>query len=120
MIKTTSYEISKELEILGFENLENANVRLDQGKYKGFYLCYDLETILDALPTEIDLFDETGSLEFDKKSVGYHRHYSKNNTLNTDGFWMTREKSESLADTAARLLIKLIKDKIINIKSCQI
>tara|TARA_R110000868_G_C10972986_1_gene771180 strand:- start:55704 stop:56030 length:327 start_codon:yes stop_codon:yes gene_type:complete len=108
-MKTTSYKISKELEILGFKDLENASVRVEQ--HKGFYNCYYLETILDALPKSIENLKLI--LDMETRDI-YYMSIIKTEYSYCE-FQELKQKGESLADTAARLLITLIKDKIVEL-----
>ena len=116
-MKTTSFEISKELKELGFEaetifyiNLETeeSQIWLDLPKYplKEFVKSYDLETILDALPVVINGIRL--QMNFAK---GIRIGYSKLDCDDDEFYIAYKINGESLADTAARLLIKLIKDK---------
>lgn len=131
MTKTTSYEISKDLKEIGFEanpffyrqEHNQDQVIIDAtGAYDGAAIrCYDLETILDALPTEIEITKTTWITITSK-----YNFIMSHNTLyyeeileypgdNNDAYYYYREEGESLADTAARLLIKLIKDKVVEL-----
>lgn len=125
-MKTTSFEISKELKELGFEaetifyiNLETeeSQIWLNLPKYplKEFVKSYGLETILDALPKLINYgrfknlglriyYEECCYIGYED-SNGFLQDFTVNNKLS----------KSSLADTAARLLIKLIKDKIVKL-----
>ena len=68
------------------------------------YWSYDLETILEALPSFIDKM----VFGLEKTMIGYG---------NTKTFKIYEEVgNESLADTAARLLITLAEQKIIKFK----
>jgi hypothetical protein len=66
-----------------------------------------LETILEALPQEISKHHYDEILFITKSSLfyGYEARL----------YWTKKEPDESLADCAARLLIKLIEGKIINL-----
>ena len=103
-MKITSYEISKKLAEIGFkantdryynigtkEIIYNPHGFMDRDK---FLKCYDLETLLDALPKEIaydcPLTLHDNQIYYDNKFIVY------------------KEENESLADTAARLLLLLI------------
>mgnify|MGYP003653205482 CR=1 FL=1 len=130
MTKTTSYEISKELEEIGFKakhsfirfaegSCEFAHVDLYCDNYRPFRKSakvpsYDLETILDALPKVIGNFRywSTWSSSSDCYIFGYVDGINRSPNLET-----YTEAGESLADTAARLLITLIKDKIVEINT---
>jgi hypothetical protein len=92
-MKVTNYKISKRLKELGFEKLTNAS--------EADVKAYDLETILDALPNRIEISKEIAIKVFDNSDIQIGLCYSG--------------RGETLADTAARLLIKLIEDKIIEL-----
>jgi hypothetical protein len=66
----------------------------------------DLETILEALPSEI--FKYHNEMLFITKSSLFYGYEARL-------FWTKKEPDESLADCGARLLIKLIEGKIINL-----
>jgi hypothetical protein len=87
---------------------ENIKKLLDIG-YTG---KTDLETILDALPCSIKHKGFEYFLSLNQYTVVYENHEPE---TDADLYGKVRniEAGESLADTAARLLIKLIKDKII-------
>ena len=130
-MKTTSYEISKQLKEAGFEALPNwawcilNRQDLIRLHFSQFHLVlpelekiisYDLETILEALPSYIIVNEHWGKivnakcfLFLDKKGVGYDC-----NSGNAIGDFSFREENESLADTAARLLIVLHKKGFVN------
>ena len=130
MTKTTSYEISKELEEIGFEAkysfvrhaevpCESDNLALYCDNYRpprksAEVPSYDLETILDALPYSIKHKGFEYFLSLNQYTVVYENHEPE---TDADLYGKIRniESGESLADTAARLLIKLAKDKIINL-----
>lgn len=121
-MKTTSFEISKRLADIGFkaetsflwvENLfagKNCIMHLQamnvhNNKESNEVAAYDLETILEALPDSIH-DKETSSfeefLELDKHCACYNSIFVKFPEFSVD-----RKENESLADTAARLLILL-------------
>ena len=135
-MKTTNYEISKKLEEAGFETytefyyvadakcISQGNdaedyelVHMDCGymqklKYCFNYPAYDLETILEALPENIAYKDFRLWLLMDKRSI-YYCFYDQR----FEGLYAKIEENESLADTAARLLLLLAEKNIINFKS---
>jgi hypothetical protein len=120
-MKVTDYKTSKRLKEIGFEAETNCywcNVfkEIQPGQTSVGYPAYDLETIMEALPKSIDVWGEDGLLELsNKKFVGYVNHYSKGGLHHCDTFGFSIVEGETLATTAAKLLIKLIEDKIINI-----
>lgn len=113
---TTNYENSKKLAEIGFK--ANA-VFFISGKIKfliegeGTYPSYDLETLLDALPAKIEHDgDEWGliinlyeGIMYYETFGGVEQHFDFHYDIN-----------ESLADTAARLIVKLHEAGIINFK----
>lgn len=125
-MKTTSYEISKQLAESGFKaetdfywhNYDNgADLRhIADSDGAGKYKSYDLETILEALPKQHDFFSRgVGKYEL---LIWYHEKKMFIGYQNFDGFdkllTLEQEKNESLADTAARLLILLYNKGLIN------
>ena len=130
MTKTTSYKNSLRLKELGFkadfdycytigdpEGVWNKTFELDcWGEYDEEKHCasYDWDTIVDALPAWIsDEFGEMCDLEMSKEYIGYYR-YGYDDRIEIIEF--DKQENESLADTASRLLVKLIEGKIINLK----
>lgn len=110
-MKTTSLKLSKELKELGFKiKNEDDQIWKYNGQERWPFPAYDLETILDVLPDFVEILDigmvvtNRSFLYLDKNKISYGLKY----------FQETKE-GESLADTAARLLIKLIKDKIVEL-----
>ena len=121
MIKTTSYEISKELEEIDFDvdtifyyDSENEECQiwheLPIKLESEFVKSFDLETILDALPK--DLIIEGNYCILTLWTKGKVIFYAN---IMDKRFYECRNEGESLADTAARLLITLIKDKIVKL-----
>lgn len=134
-MKVTSCKISKELKEIGFEankriggdndmiwvggRLQNLNSFMNRPNYNDMekiptncYHAFDLETILGSLPKVIGEFKywSTWSSSSDCYIFGYVDGINRHVDLETH-----TETGESLADTAARLLIKLIKDKVIKL-----
>lgn len=138
-MKVTSFEISKELAEIGFEAktdfcwYEYRNVNGSPNLILSYIgddcdmdtkpmqplldenatLCFDLETILEALPKRIDIngvgcrFEMYSFADLDRNeliSIGYMR---------ARNFTALSSKNESLADTAARLWLKLKKENLI-------
>ena len=133
MTKTTSYEISKELEEIDFDvdtifyyDSENEECQiwheLPIKLESEFVKSFDLETILDALPKHIEFkgpqryAQESAylALEFSKSSLP-EVDYIYDDYDHTPVYNLIHIEGESLADTAARLLITLIKDKIVKL-----
>lgn len=121
-MKVTSFEISKKLAEIGFKDysgqfyktrngdlLSNILVGHGQNDYSCDYLpTYDLETILDALPPFFSIKDKVERQFFlYKESVGYDYLDGFGTNTKDINFCFVRKANESLADTAARLLIKL-------------
>lgn len=141
-MKTTSYEISKKLAKIGFGNKypheylwehngigatrfhKRSDIEddyLSELLAKGYYPAYDLETILEALPTVIseNKFGY-GSLElmFRKKRISFAYEIFKDFGTHECGTMPHYDfekllTDESLADCAARLLLKLHSEKLI-------
>jgi len=131
-MKTTSYEISKKLAEVGLsEQLGFCDYYYN--KYKQLKIigqesytddepeetmvdcfAYDLETILEALPKQIERGEgrsPTSSFIFTKAGMGY----AQKPQFEFREFLVCYE-NESLADTAARLLILLHNKGLINFK----
>lgn len=140
---TTSYEISKRLAEIGFKaetdfcwyKSNNVDGSLDinllyigddcdmdakpmqpnleiPSQQERATLCYDLETILEALPESLTNGNEILNLR--KDQIGYFWHEQG------EEFCMTgvdKQDNESLADTAARLLIWLESKNLISFKN---
>jgi hypothetical protein len=129
-MKTTNLETSKKLKELGFEadfeycyekegQLWNKTFELDcwdEYDEREHIPAYDLETILEALPKEIKCKDKnyhfwtTYSASSDCWIMGYVWGIERNMNFET-----YNEGDESLANTAGRLLIKLLEDNIIKL-----
>ena len=130
-MKTTNYEISKKLKEIGFRTRSDFYYTyaytteddrdvffVDYCRSEPIGKCYpayDLETILDALPDEkydkeVASFSEV--LELSKDYICYDSELPKDRK-----FIIWREEKESLADTAARLLIKLVEKGMVNLKN---
>lgn len=124
-MKTTSFEVSKKLKEIGFKVTADYAYGNDGFKYvigrfhdlveEFYYNTYDLETILNELPKKIRYADKEAPMKYDrelefwdfqmdKKSLYYIRH-----DYDIEYIVLCHEKqeNESLADTAARLLILL-------------
>ena len=107
-MKVTNLEVSKKLQEIGFKAETEfgycAKKQLDypiNSDSKSHIKAYDLETILKALPKEI----------FHKRCTGTFKYSMSSQLLYYDGFKhddiFVTQKDESLANTAARLLILL-------------
>lgn len=122
-MKTTNYEISKELAEAGFQaetqfywvKWNTGEPELVHEKEQTPALiekvgAWDLETILEALPKEIKKlhFWATWSTSSDCYIFGYIDGIVRNTELET-----ATEENESLADTAARLWLKLKKEGLV-------
>lgn len=116
-MKTTSYEISKKLKEIGFKAEAHHKLRCFKDDF--LYSYYDLETILEALPAIINKNRDHGwghfgeELSLKKHEIGY---YYQDYDVITCKIVVKKEESESLADTAARLLILLESKGLINFK----
>ena len=132
-MKTTNLEISKKLKEIGFEAKTDKcwakirNSKLDKFSIRTldfsipancdeWYPAYDLETLLDALPTNkhdfFIQFDEPIKIGSYEPCGEYRGHYDMREGI----FESCQKENESLADTAGRLLIKLYEAGIINFK----
>ena len=130
-MNTTNYENSKKLAEIGFlekskkgyfkrekdgdillldaDRLEH---HIDGKVYTFKCLAFDLETILNALPNAVDNY---GTLTIRRSYDHWIDEYFQ--TIDYGGldtYYHRKGHDESLADTAARLLIKLVEQKIIN------
>jgi len=134
-MKVTSYEISKKLEEIGLEAetmfywVKDQYDKSDSDFYITVCLnpygnahakiikAYDLETILEMLPNDIDVWDGSiDGLEINKDGIGYVVEFGscgEDDYETSDSNYLQKEESENLATTAARLLIKLIEDKVL-------
>jgi len=119
-MKVTNLETSKKLKELGFEAETMAFIDPDSEECQiwlnapeGLIPAYDLETILEALPKELKklYFWISYSRCHDCWAVGYQR---SDNTRNTE-LEAFAEENEVLANTAGRLLVKLLEDNIIKL-----
>ena len=104
-MKTTSYEISKKLKEIGFKAEAHHKLRCFKDDF--LYSYYDLETILEALPNQLGQSFLQITMLGNQALIGYEMQRIELSSL-VDG------KNESLADTAARLLILLDKEGIVN------
>jgi len=121
-MKTTSYEISKELAEAGFvAKADFFWVELGEDLFRIHLsqshlvpesvkriIAYDLETILEALPNVVNDYEE---LNIKKHEICYY-YFDYNSVIYETG--VEKQENESLADTAARLLILLHKKGMVN------
>ena len=118
-MKVTNLKTSQKLKELGFEAetiafidpySEECQIWLNTPD--GFIPAYDLETILEALPKSIE---ELGKLYFfDMTKLDFV--YSNMIDGDIEGcYYHSKKENESLANTAGRLLIKLLEDNIIKL-----
>jgi len=113
-MKTTSYEISKKLAKIGFKAESNFywycydrgdDLRhISEADGAGNFKSYDLETILEALPKKYGYNNHLGVYP---AGVGYLVCDCSLTTEAGRAEFVYRENNESLADTAALLLILL-------------
>lgn len=111
-MKTTSYEISKKLAEAGFDGESEVWKHDPENFITGQkYWSYDLETILEALP---GMIEGEQYLVLDKDSVGYFEYES----IICSGIeaYCKKEENETLADTAARLLMLLVEKGLLTFK----
>lgn len=103
----TSYEISKKLHEAGFTARSNT---LIQDKVFGEkYFAYDLETLFDALPHHIESKQGTGHFVMRKNSIFYETDKKKNKLPKL--IVAELKENKSWADTAALVLLKILKQK---------
>ena len=107
-MKTTNYEISKQLAEAKFKANQVWN---QEGQFWG----YDLETILEALPDEVYFQSKKWFLSFDKCGCNYVIVETLINVsrIYFSGLDIAREENESLADTAAKLWLKLKREGLV-------
>lgn len=123
-MKTTSYEISKKLAEIGFTSqtdkfydsgqgrlLDEINVEDETGD---IIAAYDLETLLDNLPYYITKDRQDYFLIVNQHVIAYEEDCREKPDL--EGCVRENLESESLADTAARLLLLLHEKGILNFK----
>jgi len=104
MTKTTNYEISKKLAEIGFSRQPfwvwtSKDCCYPYETHLDGFRAYDLETLLDALPEinkQLPLICFSGISYLDPVNIG-----------------LSRNKNESLADNAGRLLILLHEKNLI-------
>jgi len=121
-MKTTSYEISKQLLEAGFKaetdfywakwnegDPELVHAKDGTPSLIEKVLAWDLETILEALPESVKFHNKWAWFEMDKNFIIYEFTDEDNTCL----FDFHKKENESLADTAARLWLELKKKKII-------
>jgi len=124
-MKTTSYKISKQLTKAGFEaETDFYWAKWNEGDPELVHakdgtppliekvLAWDLETILEALPESVKFHNKSAWFEMDKNFIIY-KFIDEDKTCLFD---FHKQENESLADTAARLLIKLESKGLINFK----
>lgn len=125
-MKTTNYENSKKLAEIGFKAETKNEVYNENYVVNGEepLPSYDLETLLEALPKEIELDRDNNfkegflKLQYGRwhiKGIGYFCAEDAPIYLGGEiALAVSFEGNESLADTAARLLILLHEKNIIN------
>lgn len=137
-MKVTSFEISKKLAEIGFNKDHDYNYRFgcDTGwqietgwasKERGDIPAHDLETILNALPKKIEMGGDTKELILNiaNSELSYTSEDNCYYTMSPNGTYpngtpkdiiVFRNKDKSLADTAARLLMKLHEAGLVKFK----
>lgn len=130
-MESTDYETSKKLEEIGFKSetslyhiltIENGRKGIFLGDNTDSYIervkSYKIKTILKALPKQISISDEEGEglfpLRIDRDKMEYrlgNEYYSK-----SSGFFADIKDGENPATTAAKLLICLVEEGIIELK----
>lgn len=128
-MKTTSFKISKKLAEIGFLDHTGSFWKMNpDGSQASIFRCghgeddysveylpsYDLETILEALPTEIE-DKNTGRFFirylFGNNGLDYYYRNDNGDLVCLERVY--RNSNECLADTSARLLILLHEKKLI-------
>lgn len=120
-MKVTSFEISKKLAEIGFNKKHNYHYRFgcDTGwkieigrasKKRGDIPAYDFEKIYDTLPSTI--FYKSGIRLFTLSKLGLMGYDAP---LHSE-FRLCMKKNSSLANVAARLLIKLYEAGLVKFK----
>lgn len=119
-MKTTSLDISRKLKDIGFdaetncywdEHSQECQVWFKPPNREHFIKGFLLETILEALPKEIDSGYLSISCLDDIERFIFC--YAKKGDLTYNEIEIEQPKGESLADTAARLLILLVEKEIV-------
>jgi hypothetical protein len=115
-MKTTSYEISKQLAEAGFITNEENQIWNYKDQERWSVPAFDLETILEALPNFIANGNGTENcLVVDVAFGEIHYETASLGDCESDALFITTTRNnESLADTAARLLILLHEKGLIN------
>lgn len=106
-IEVTRRDLSKKLAEIGFKSKTDHIVEEPadcgfyepEARFRKSYPAYDLETLLEVLPKEVVIALDDRCFEFAHPSLQNYAVYSKEN--------------ESLADTAARLLILLVEKGVL-------
>ena len=110
-MKITSYEISKQLAEAGFKTNEENQIWNYEGQEIWSVPAFDLETILEALPNFIANKNKgENCLVID---VAFGEIHYEGDSDNDAMFITTTEENESLADTAAKLWLKLKKEGLV-------
>lgn len=122
-MEVTSLDISKKLAEIGFKAntpyywyIYDQGIQMRhiaEGDGRGNYKCYDLETILKTLPMGIDRDDKRYDLVIEQRVFFY---YSDDDGNELEEFSIMQKGEESLADTAAQLLIQLYEAGIVKFK----
>lgn len=129
-METTNFENSKKLAEIGFkadydycyskDNEKSGKWNKafeidcwDEHEDDKYYPSYDLETLLDALPA--DFMDKWGYDQYFYFDAASRAFYYEDIHGGPRSYEIVQKCSENLATTAARLLIKLVEDKIIKI-----
>jgi hypothetical protein len=130
LTKTTNYEISKKLKEIGFDKETNFYfTEVAPDKFEAQYYTnnkeylllksYDLETILDALPKNISKMGHvypTGyhlNINFSQLSTISYIEDDLHSLRDNHPVFVEKRENETLADTAARLLILLHEKNLI-------
>lgn len=104
----TSFKISKKLHEAGFKAKSDTLV-YDLNIFGEKYFAYDLETLLDALPHTIESKQGTGHFVMRKNSIFYETDTKKKELSKL--IIAELKDNKSWADTAALVLLKILKQK---------
>ena len=105
----TSYEISKKLHEAGFVAKTTTLVHPTESIFGEKYLAYDLATLLDSLPHTVESKQGTGHFVMRKNSIFYETDAKKGRLPKLIIAELKEQKT--WADTAALVLLKILKQK---------
>ena len=103
----TSFEISKKLHEAGFT--ARSNTLIQEKVFGEKYFAYDLETLLDALPNSIESKHGEAHFVMRKNSIFYETASKKKELSKL--IVAELKDNKTWADTAALVLLKILKQK---------